>query len=176
MAKENLEQEFMLPVTEEEYETAGSKFITFTDKNGDVIPTAKWKDFVGELNYRDVELSMPDWDTPGKSLKFPLTIVEEGPDKNKEDKISTGVDTKSIWKLKEISQAVLGHDLEMKAGADKKKHPNLKPSEYVGKAAVGVWEMMVGKKGGKEDAGLTYYPKLTQLLSAGSKPSEESLV
>ena len=175
MAKE-LEQEFMLPVTEEEYDAAGSKFITFTDKNGEVVPTGKWKDFVGELNYREIETSMPDWDTPGKSLKFPVVITEDGPDKNKEDKISTGVDTKSIWKLKEISLAVLGHDLEMKVGADKKKHPVFKPTEYVGKAAVGVWEMMAGKKGGVEGAAATYYPKLTQLLAAGSKPTEESLV
>jgi len=36
--------EFILPVTEEEYQTAGSKFITFP-------PGAK----VGDVEYRDIE-------------------------------------------------------------------------------------------------------------------------
>lgn len=171
------ELEFMLPVTEEEYETAGSKFIVFADKEGNAIPSSQWPNLVGQVNYRKVECGMPDWDTPNKSIKFPVTIIEDGPDKNKADKVSTGVDTKSIWKLKEINMAVLGEELEMKTGADKKKHPVLKPTKYVGKTAVGVWEMMKGKKGGEADAPTTYYPKMTQLLSENSKPAEsESLV
>ena len=97
-------------------------------------------------------------------------------DKGKEDKIATGVDSKSVWKLKEIHAAVIGGELEMKAGADGKKHPVFKPMDYVGKPAVGVWEMQKGLKGGVKGAGETYYPKLVQLLPAGSKPSTESLM
>ncbi len=170
------EQEFILPVTEEEYEAGGSKFIAFTDGQGNVATSGIWGKLVGHVNYRAVELGMPDWDTPGKSLKFLVTIIEEGVDKGKEDKVSTGIDSKSVWKLKEIHAAVVGGNLEMKAGADGKKHPIFKPTEYVGKTAVGVWEMQKGFKGGDPSAGETYYPKLVQLLPAGSKPSTESLM
>ena len=159
------DQEFILPVTEEEYEAGGSKFIAFP-------PGAK----VGDIQYRAIECSMPDWDTPGRSLKFPVVVTEDGPDKGKEEKISTGVDSKSVWKLKEIQQAVLGTPLEMKAGADGKKHPVFKPTDYVGKVAVGIWEMQKGYKGGDSNAEAVYYPKLVQLMPEGSKPSSESLM
>jgi len=170
------EQEFILPVTEEEYEAGGSKFIAFTGEDGNVLPSGAWMKAIGSVNYRAVELGMPDWDTPGKSIKFPVVITEEGVDKAKEDKVATGVDSKSVWKLKEIHAAVIGGDLEMKAGADGKKHPVMKPTEYAGKAAVGVWEMQAGYKGGDPNAGATYYPKLVQLLPAGSTPKTESLM
>lgn len=159
------DQEFILPVTEEEYEAGGSKFITF-------MPGAK----VGDVQYREIECDMPDWDTAGKSIKFPVTVTEEGPDKGKDGKISTGVDSKSVWKLKELHAAIVGGDLEMKAGADGKKHPVFKPTEYAGKAAVGVWTMMKGTKGGVEGAEEVLYPKLTNILLAGSKPTTESLM
>jgi len=170
------EQEFILPVTEDEYEAGGSKFIAFTDEAGNVLPSGSWSKHIGAVNYRTVECGMPDWDTPGQSIKFPVTISEDGMDKGKEDKISTGVSSKSVWKLKEIHSAVIGGDLEMKAGADGKKHPVVKPTSYAGKPAVGVWEIQKGFKGGDEAAGATYYPKLVQLLPAGSKPSTESLM
>src|SRR4030042_3408256 len=144
------EQKFILTVTEEEYEAGGSKYIAFTDENGRIVPSGEWIKLVGQLNYRDLEVGMPDGDTIGKSVKFPVVITEEGPDNSKEDKISTGVDSKSVWKLKEIHQAVIGGDLKMETGADKKKHPVLEPSEYVGKPSVGVWEMQKGHKGGDE--------------------------
>ncbi len=169
------EQEFSLPVSEEEYESSGSKFIAFTDDNGNVVPSGAWGKYVGKVNYRNLELGMPDWDTPGQSIKFPTTIIDEGPDKGKEDKLSAGVTPKGIWKLKEITQAVLSKDLEMKVGSDKKKHPNFKPADYFEKKAVGVYEMTVGKKGGAEDGAVTYYPKLTSFMPAGSKVNTESL-
>lgn len=170
------DQEFILPVTEEEYEAGGSKFIAFTDESGKIIPSGGWARCVGAVNYREVEVGMPDWDTPGQSLKFPVEITEEGMDNGKKDKISTGVGGNSVWKLKELHQAVVGGDLEMKAGADGKSHPVLKPMAYAGKPALGVWEMQEGLKGGVEGAGKTYYPKLVQLLPAGEKPSTEGLM
>jgi len=172
----NETQEFILPVTEEEYEAGGSKFIAFTGENGNVVPSGGWNRLVGSVNYREVEVGMPDWDTPGKSLKFPIEITEEGMDKGKIDKIATGVDSKSVWKLKEIHTAVVGGELAMKTGSDGKNHPVVKPTEYAGKPAIGVWEMQEGLKGGVEGAGATYYPKLVQLLPAGEKPKTEGLM
>ncbi len=157
------EQEFILPVTEEEYETAGSKFVTFP-------PGAK----VGDSVFLDCEVGMPDWDTPGKSLKFPITITEEGADKGKEDKISTGVDSKSVWKLKEIARNVTGNDLAMKKGADGKVHPALNPANYAGKPAVAHYQLITGKKGGVGEE--VQYPKLMEILPTGSKPKIEGLM
>jgi hypothetical protein len=64
----------------------------------------------------------------------------------------------------------------MKAGADGKKHPVFKPTEYAGKPAVGVWTMQKGHKGGDPSAEEVLYPKLTGILPAGSKPQTESLM
>ena len=122
--------EFMLPVTEEDYTSSGSKFITFP-------PGSK----TGDVQYRDIETGMMDWDTIGKSLKIPIRVVEVGPDENKEEKISFGVDVKGIWKGKEIYKAITGKDMPMKVGADKKSHPAPKGTDTVGKQAVGVWVM-----------------------------------
>ena len=155
----------MLPVTEEEYETAGSKFVTFS-------PGAK----VGDSLFLDCECGMPDWDTPGKSLKFPISITEECADKGKEDKISTAVDSKSIWKLREIAVRVTGKELPMKKGSDGKQHPALNPMAFVGKPAVAHYQLIEGRKGGDPTAEKTVYPKLIELLPAGEKPSAESLM
>ncbi len=157
------DQEFILPVTEEEYDTAGSKFVTFA-------PGAK----VGDSVFLNCETGMPDWDTPGKSLKFPITITEEGVDQGKEDKVSTGVDTKSIWKLKEIARNITGKDLEMKKGSDGKNHPVLNPADYAGKPAVAHYQLIAGKKGGVGEE--VVYPKLVELLAEGNKPVVEGLL
>ncbi len=162
--------EFILPVTEEEYETAGSKFVTFPASNKPM------SERVGEVLFLEVEVGMPEWDTPGKSLKFPISITEEGPDKGKEEKISTGVETKAIWKLREIVKAVTGADLPMKRGTDGKMHPALNPMAFAGKAAIGQWVIMSGHTGGDPTKPMTYYPKLIALLPAGEKPSTESLM
>ena len=155
--------EIMLPgVTEEEYHTAGSKFVTFP-------PGAK----VGDALALDIEIGMVDWDTPGQSMKVPITITEEGVDQSKEDKISFGVLPTGIWKGKEIYRAITGGDMPMKAGADGKKHPVIDPMALVGKPAVGLWAMQKGKKGGVGEE--IIYPKLQSILPAGKKPKTEDL-
>ena len=169
------EQEFILGVTEEEYEEAGSKFITWLDENDNPVMSGAWASQVGKTNLRDIEIGMPDWKTVGKSLKFPVSIMSEM-DKGKEDEICPGVDVKGIWKLKEIHQAIMGNELEMKVGADKKKHPVFKPAIYVGKPAVGVWEMQEGHKAGDPNAPIVYYPKLVSIMPAGTKETEQSLM
>ena len=64
--------------------------------------------------------------------------------------------------------------MPMKMGGDKKNHPAPKGTDTVGKQAVGIWVMVEGKKGGVGE--VVTYPKLQDILPAGSKPgSTESL-
>ena len=156
--------EFDLPITEEEYEKAGSKFIV-------VPPGAQ----VGAIEYRGIEIGMLDWDQPGKSMKVPVTVSEEGPDMGKEEKISFGVDIKGIWKGKEIYEAITGEPMPMREGTDGKKHPFIDPMALVGKSALGMWMMTKGFPGGDETQAPTYYGKLTSILPAGEKPVVEDL-
>jgi len=156
--------EIILDITEEEYEKEGSKFITFP-------PNAK----VGDLEYRDIEIGMVDWDTPGSSMKVPVTVTEEGPDRGKEAKISFGVRPGGIWKGKEIYLAITGTNMPMKQGSDGKMHPYIDPMELVGKPAVGLWQWESGHAGGDESKPIVYYAKLNALMPAGSKPKAEDL-
>ena len=156
--------EFIIPVTEEEFEKAGSKFITFSPD-----------DPVGKLYHKNIELDMPDWDTPGQSIKFPVRINDEGPDFGKEDKISAGVGSDAVWKLKDILKAV-DVPVEMRTGADKKKRPVFESEAVGGKQAVGVWQLQVDKRKPEEGGKGTKYPKLVNILPAGSKPAIEELV
>jgi len=156
--------EFTIPTTEEKYEKAGSKFITFSPD-----------DEPGKLYYKDIELDMPDWDTPGQSIKFPTRITEEGPDFGKEDKISAGVTSTGVWKLKDILNA-LDVTVEMRVGAEKEKHPVFTSEDVAGKQAVGVWQVQIGAKGGDVSKGTVKYPKLINIMPAGSKPAIEELV
>lgn len=155
--------EFTLPVTDEEYEKARSKFIT-----------SNVNDPVGTIYLRDIEMGMPDWDTPGQSIKFPVTVTEEGVDAGKEDKISCGVGSSAIWKLKEVLEN-LGVAIEMKAGADKKKHPVFDTMEVAGKAAVGRWTLQQDSRSADEGGKGTKYPKLTNIYPEGYAPSVEEL-
>ena len=151
-------------VTEEDYESAGSKFVTFP-------PDAK----VGDVRYLDIEIGMIDWDTPGSSMKVPITVTEEGVDKKKEEKLSFGVLPNGIWKGKEIYRAITGVDMPMKEGADGKKHPVIDPMALAGKPAVGCWQMQEGVKGGVVGAEKVTYPKLISILPAGQKPATADL-
>lgn len=166
MAGEDKERGIILPgITEEEYDKAGSKFITFP-------PGAK----VGDITYLDIEIGMLDWDSPGVSMKVPVTVAEEGVDKGKEEKISFGVDVKGIWKGKEIFRAITGGDIPMKEGSDGARHPVIDPMALVGKPAIGMWQMMSGHKGGDPAAEEVTYPKLVSILPAGEKPVTSELL
>lgn len=146
-------------VSEDEYNLAGSKFIAFP-------PGAK----VGDTEFRNIEIQMVDWDTPGTSMKVPVVVTEEGPDKGKEDKISFGVTKTGIWKGKEIILAITGEDMPIVNG-----HPEVPVEKMKGKAAVGMWQMQEGRKGGDPDAAVVNYPKLTTILAAGKKPEVKDL-
>ena len=151
--------EFKIPVTQDEYEKSGSKFIIFSSD-----------DPPGKLYHKPVELDMPDWDTPGQSIKFPVRIASTDSDGGKEDKLSCGVAQNAVWKLKE-TLFNLGVDVTFKDDA-----PHFNSEEVAGKKAVGEWEIQMGSKGGDPAQGQTKYPKLVALLPAGFKPSTGSLV
>ena len=156
--------EFQMPVTEEEYQKAGSKFIIFP-------PGAK----TGDNEFRDIEIGMVDWDTPGSSMKVPVTVSEEGPDQLKEDKVSFGVDAKGIWKGRELYKAITREEMPMKPGSDGKNHPVIDPMLLAGKPAVGHWQMQQGYPGGDRNLPPVSYPKLVSILPAGKKPVVEDL-
>ena len=82
---EKMPEEFILDMTPEEYETAGSKF--------------------ARAGLRLAELGMPEWETPGQSIRFPFIITEEGPDNLKDGKLVAGISKAAAWKLKEILAA-----------------------------------------------------------------------
>ena len=154
--------EFMLPSTAEDYEAAGSKFVTIPPGATEV--------------YLDIEVGLLDWEQAGVSMKLPVTITEDGPDNGKQEKISFGVNAKGLWKGKQIYEAVAGEPMPMKKGTDGVKHPAPDSDALLGKAAVGHWVMTSGHKGGDPNAEVVNYPKLQDIFAAGSKPTTEGLM
>ena len=120
----NMAPDLYLPedVTTEDYEKATSKFAAAGEHLS--------------------ELGMIEWDTPGVSLKFPFTIIEEGNDKGKEGKISAGVSKKSLWKVRELETA-LGLEKGELVSTDKDGRLVIKEAvimSCVGKKFLSVWE------------------------------------
>lgn len=147
-------------VSKEDYESAGTKFITMT-------PEEKKQGFA----YRNVDIGELGWDTQDKSMQIPVTVTED-PDKGKKDKVSFGVGADGIWKGKEMYRNVSGKDMPFEKGSDGKQHPAPDSDALLGKKAVGYWEWSKGKKGGEgEDV---WYPKLKNILAAGSKPTTKA--
>lgn len=153
---------FIIDVPKEEYDKSGSKFITFSAD-----------DPVGKKYYHQIEMDMPDWDTPGVSLKFPVRITD-GTDKDHEDKISCGVSVKAVWKLKEVLKA-LGVSVSSVKGQDGILHPVFDSNDVAGQKAVGCWEIQEGNKGGDLKAEKTKYPKLVSIYPSGYDPDFDLL-
>jgi len=158
---------FLLPdIDAKTLKEAGSRFITFP-------PGAK----VGDVELREVEVGMLAPDTPGVSMMLPIIVTQEGADFGKQDKISWGVKKdpstgrSGIWKGKEIYQNVAGKDIPL----DENGIANLDSDDLLGKPATGVWQLQKGHKGGDPTAEEVNYPKLIQLLPAGSKPRAEGI-
>jgi hypothetical protein len=144
--------DFDIPVTQEEYNVAGSKFISGTTgaKKGDVF-------------YRNIETGTLDWDTPGTSMKLPTTVIE-GPDKGHEEKLSFGVKPDSIWKGKDIYKAITGENMPVNAKTKKMYIPDRKLD---GKECVGMWQMVENKT--DTAATMPIYPKLVSIFPKGYK-------
>ena len=134
-------------VTEEEYEKAGSKFA----KEGVHLS----------------ECGMPEWDTPGVSIKFPFTIIEEGEDKGKESKVSCGVKKEALWKLKEILTA-LGVPIKTNAEGG----VALDPMACVGKQFQSVWTTEIDSRPASEGGKGGTYTKPTAALPVGAKTED----
>ena len=136
--------DLILPdVTPEEYEKAGSKFAT----EGNHI----------------AECGMPEWDTPGVSIKFPFTIVgEKDPDNGKENKISCGIKKEGLWKFKEMMTAI-GVEMKVKDGK-----PSFDPMSCVGKQFIVVWTTEVDSRPPAEGGKGGTYTKPTSALPLGT--------
>lgn len=127
--------EFILDVTEEEFEKAGSKFAS-----------------VGE---HLSEVTNVDWENPGTSIKFEFRIVAEGPDSGKEAKIVAGVSKSAMWKLKEILEA-LGVQYQVKNGK-----VTFDSAVCLGKQFKSVWTEQVDSRTPEEGGKGTKYTKAT---------------
>ena len=150
--------DLVLPVTEKEYKEAGSKFIAFP-------PDA----IVGDTQVREIELGMPDWDTPGQSIKFPVTVTQDGQDKDKKEKISCGVTSIGVWKLKAVLSAL---GVEYKKVGDKVAFNS---DDVTGISAFGIWTFQEGRKGGDPNAEKVKYPKLTD-ITAEAPATQETIM
>ena len=136
--------DLILPdITPEEYQNAGSKFAK---------PGAHLS-----------ECGMPEWDTPGVSIKFPFTITEEGEDNGKENKISCGVKPTGVWKLKEMLVAigVACKETDGKVAFD--------PIECVGKKFLSMWTTETDTRTAAEGGKGGSYTKPTSAFPVGTK-------
>lgn len=133
--------EFILDVTEEEYEKAGSKF--------------------AEVGEHLSEMGMPEWETPGLSIRFPFTIIEEGEDKGKESKLVAGVSKNALWKLKEVLKAI-GVAVTVKDGK-----PTFDSTSCVGKQFLTVWTLQKDTRTPEEGGTGGTYSKPTGALAVG---------
>lgn len=134
---------FSLPVSSDEYESAGSKF--------------------AQAGMHLSEFGMPYWKTAGVSIGFPFTIVEGG-DKGKEGEIFTGVDKKSIWKLKEILEA-LKVPVTVENG-----RPTFDPVAVAGKRAMTLWTVQKDTRSVEEGGKGTEYTKAVSVYPEGTPP------
>ena len=141
----------MTGTSQEEYNLAGSKFITILPGKSGV--------------YLAVELGVQGWDTPGHSIGLEVTVTEPGENFGKVDKLSYGVKSNAIWKGKDIYRAL---DKEMPS-VDGQMAPG--PTDLAGLAAVGFWKKEHGHKGGDPEADIVEYSKLVSILPVGSQPA-----
>lgn len=82
----------ILNTSYKDYKESGNKFIE--------IPAGLSR---GDSFAMQVKIGMVDWDTPGKSLKFPVTVISDGANKDKADKLAVGVAKNAIWKLNNLA-------------------------------------------------------------------------
>ena len=136
--------ELIIPgITEEEYEKAGSKFAA--------------------EGMHLSECGMPEWETPGQSIRFPFTIIE-GDDEGKESKIVAGVKKEALWKLKEMLKA-----LGVAITTNKDGQVSFDPMDCAGKQFMSVWTIEVDSRPASEGGKGGIYTKPTSALPVGAK-------
>jgi len=138
---------FVLDVTPEDMERAGSKF---------ALPGLHLS-----------EMGMPEWETPGQSIRFPFTIIEEGTDNGKESKLVAGISKEALWKLKEILKAV---DVPYKKTDNGKVSFN--HMEVVGKQFMSLWTKQKDSRSVEEGGKGTEYTKPTSAYPVGTKEED----
>lgn len=138
---------FEIPVSADDYETAGSKF--------------------AQAGMHLAEFGMPYWKSPGVSIGFPFTIIG-GPDKGKESEIFAGVDKKGVWKLKEVLEA-----LKVPVTVVNGK-PQFDPMAVVGKKGETLWTKQKDSRSVEEGGKGTEYTKAVSVYPEGT-PAPEGL-
>ena len=138
---------FVLDVTPEDMEKAGSKF--------------------ARPGLHLSEMGLPEWETPGKSIRFPFTIIEEGPDNGKQGKLVCGISPDALWKLKEVLQAV---GVPYKKTADGRVAFN--HMEVVGKQFMSLWTKQKDSRPIEEGGKGTEYTKPTSAYPVGTKEED----
>ena len=134
---------FTLPVSEDEYEKAGSKF--------------------AQPGMHLSEFGMPKWKQAGVSLSFPFTIVG-GNDKGMESELYCGVAKDGIWKLKEVQKA-LGVTVVVANGM-----PTFDPLQIVGKKGMTLWTQQKDSRSVEEGGKGTMYSKAVSVFPEGTPP------
>lgn len=143
------EEGIILDVTEDEYEASTSKFAAAGEHLS--------------------EMGLPNWENKDKrTIRFPFTIIEEGPDFGKEGKIVAGTKPDSIWKFKEV-QAAVGFKVEYVDRGDGVKAPKFNPAECVGKQFLSVWTEQKDSRSLDEGGTGHKYTKPESALPVGSK-------
>ena len=135
-----------LPVDEQEWEKAVSKF--------------------AEAGMHLSEMGMPYVKTPGRSLGFPFTIVEDGPDYGKEGEIFAGMDKGAIWKVKEILGAI---DVPV---AIVNGSPQFSRAACVSKKFMSVWTEQKDSRRPEEGGKGTTYTKATGAARIGAEVTD----
>lgn len=135
--------EILIPVSKDEFEKAGSKFVT--------------------AGTHPIECTSCGWKTEGKSLAWSVIVTEEGSDKDKEAQLFTGIGKDALFKTKAVLNAF---DIPYKFG---KNGVSFDPSAAAGKTATGLWTVAKDERTPGEGGKGTTYTKLTDILPEGSK-------
>lgn len=131
------ERVFMLDVDEQEYDAVTSKYI--------VIPPGKsGVEAEGDSIVLTVEAGMAEWKTPGQSLRVPLTVTEEGINKNKTIDWFLGVkkDAMSVTK-----PALQSFGIENKVIVKRDGKIGINPAGFVGAQARATIKREMSNKG-----------------------------
>ena len=109
------------------------------------------------------EMGMPYVKTPGRSIGFPFTIVEDGPDNGREGEIFGGMDANSVWKTKEILNAVgVAHQVV-------NGKIQFKPADCMSKEFMSLWTQEKDTRTPEEGGKGTIYTKATKAVKVGAE-------
>jgi hypothetical protein len=141
----------ILPMTQEDYEKASSKF---------ALPGMHLSEII----------EVPVWDTPNVSIKFEFKIIESGEDFGKTGKISAPVSAKGAFKMKECLEAT-GIKPKMVKTKDGTVHPKVDFLEALGKQVYTEWTEEVDKRTAAEGGTGRKYskPQRFHSIAAGRK-------